>query len=107
MLFLSIAFGMWSLIYRSSASTLRVENARLHRDARSTWTAPALAMGLRALETGVPPPSSLAYKVTVTEAGETRYFRLTFEEVTPTRYTITCEPSDEDDISPDLPASFS
>ena len=106
MLFLTIALGMWSIVYRSAASTLRVESARLHRDARATWTAPAIAMGLRALETGTPPLTQLIYKVAVTNDGETRYFLLTFAEVNPTRWTVSCEATDEDDTSPDLPASF-
>src|SRR5690349_10893495 len=86
-LFLTIAFGIWAVVFRSCASVLRVEQARSHRATRTQWSMPATAAGLRLLETGNPPTSPYDCKLAVTQDSETRYFHLTFEEVSSTRYT--------------------
>src|SRR3954467_1526434 len=97
---------MWALAFRTSASALRVEEARSHRDARSTWTAPAMAAGLRLLETGRPPLDTYTCKLPLTQDSQTKYFLLAFDKIGPTRWTINVEPTDSEDPSPDAPATF-
>jgi len=106
LLFLAIAFAMWAVVFRSAGTTLRVEDARAHRDTRATWLAPATAAGLRLLETGVPPSDSYTCKLPITQDGQTRYFLLTFEKIGPLRWTLACAATDEDDDAPDAPATF-
>jgi hypothetical protein len=106
LLFLAVSFGAWAIVYRGSSTAQRVEEARAHRDVRSTWLAPAVAQGLRLLESGDPPTDPYACKVSLTQDGQTREFVLTFEKVGGVRWTINCEVADPDDVSPDAPASF-
>ena len=53
LLFLAVSFGMWAVLYRTSGSMIRVEQARVLRASRTEWSAPAVATGLRLLQTGV------------------------------------------------------
>ena len=106
LLFLTVAFGAWAVLYRGSASVLRVEQARTLRESRNTWTAPAMAAALRLLETGTPPADPYACKLTLTQQGQTRYFRLSFESIGIVRWTVTAAPTDTDDLAPDAPSTF-
>src|SRR5690348_9622286 len=78
LLFLVIAFGVWAIVFRGAATSLRVDVARSHREARSSQIAPAAAAGLRLLETGRPPADVYTCKLTLTQDGVTRYYRLTY-----------------------------
>jgi hypothetical protein len=106
LLFLAVAFGMWAMLFRSSATVLRFEQARTLRAGRANFAAPAMATGLRLLETGVPPSDPYACKVTLELDGVTRYYRLGFEQIAPNRWTIDASPTTEDDITADAPATF-
>ena len=106
LMFLTVAFAMWAIVFRSASTSLRLEDARAHRDTRATWLAPATAAGLRLLETGMPPSDSYECKLPITQDGQTRYFLLTFEKIGPLRWTVECEATDEDDDAPDAPATF-
>jgi hypothetical protein len=106
LLFLAVAFGMWAIVFRGSANALRVEEARAHRDARESWTAPATAAGLRLLETGRPPLDTYTCKLALTQDGLTRYFLLTYDKIGPTRWTLQCTPTDAADATLDAPATF-
>ena len=106
LLFLAMAFATWAVLFRSCASILRVEEARSHRETRSTWSAPAAATGLRLLETGTPPLDPVTYKLAVTRDDETRYFLLTFEQISPGRWTVQAAPTTFDADYPDCPAHF-
>ncbi len=105
-LFLTIAFGIWAVVFRSCASVLRVEQARSHRATRTQWSVPATASALRLLETGNPPTSPYDCKLAITQDTQTKYFHLTYEQVTSTRYTVSVAPSDADDVAPDAPSTF-
>lgn len=106
LLFLTIAFGIWAVVFRSCASVLRVEQARSHRATRTQWSMPATAAGLRLLETGNPPASPYDCKLAVTQDSQTKYFHLTYEQVSSTRYTLSVAPTDADDVAPDAPSTF-
>ena len=106
MLFVLFAFGAWAVLFRSCASVIRVEQARTLRDTRTTWSAPAVADGLRLLQTGVPPADPYVCKLALTQDSQTRYFQLTFTQVGPTRWTVTAAPTDADNPAPDCPESF-
>jgi hypothetical protein len=106
MLFLLFAFGAWAVFFRSSGSIIRVEQARVLRESRSQWSAPAGATALRLLQTGNPPSDPYSCKVTLTQDAETRYLLLTFEKVGPARWNFVVAPTDADDASPDAPATF-
>src|SRR5438132_1309871 len=101
MLFLAFAFGAWAVFYHTSASAIRVEEARSRRDTRTIWTAPAIAQGLRLLESGPPPSDPYSCKVTVSSDSETRYILLTYDKVASSRYTIAATPTDADNPAPD------
>src|SRR5688572_27771228 len=81
LLFLAIAFGMWAVLFRSAGSALRIDEARSHRAARAEWTASAVANGLRLLETGSPPSDPYVCKLSITQDAQTRWFRLTYEQI--------------------------
>ena len=106
LLFLLFAFSAWAVFFRSSGSSLRVEQARVLRASRDTFSAPAMADGLRLLETGSPPSDPYACKVTLTQDGVTKYFLLNYEKIGPTRWTLSCTATDADDLHPDKPATF-
>src|SRR3954466_6570446 len=80
LLFLTAVFGMWALVWHTSGSALRIEQARFLRSERVTWTASAAATGLRLLETGNPPTDIYECKVTLVTGDTTRYFRLRYEK---------------------------
>ena len=106
MLFLSFAFGAWAIFYHTSASAIRVEEARTERDTRSTWTAPAIAQGLRLLESGPPPSDPYSCKVTVASDSDTQYILLTYDQISTGRYKITAVPTTADNVAPSAPTSF-
>jgi hypothetical protein len=106
LLFILFAFGAWAVLFRSGASILRVEQARTLRDTRGTWSAPAMGAALRLLQTGDPPADPYACKLTLTQDGLTRYYRLNYEKIGPVRWTVTATITDVDDTSPDAPATF-
>ena len=106
LLFVVFAFGAWAVLFHSCGSVLRVEEARTLRETRSQWTAPAMAEALRLLQTGDPPADPYACKLTLTQDGQTRFFRLNYEKIAPFRWTVIASVSDADDTSPDAPATF-
>jgi hypothetical protein len=106
LLFLSVSFAVWASLYRSTAMSLRVEEACLLRSDRTQWLAPAVAEGLRLLETGDPPSSVYECKVAITRNGTTRWFRLGFTRESETRWLLSCDPVDADSILPEAPSSF-
>jgi hypothetical protein len=106
MLFLAIAFGMWAILHRSAATAIRFEQARVLRHGRNAFAAPAIAAGLRLLETGDPPGDPYACKLPITVDDQTRYFRLTYEQVSSGRWTVHAMPTTVDDAADDAPASF-
>jgi hypothetical protein len=106
LLFVLFAFGAWAVLFHSCGSVLRVEEARTLRDTRTTWSAPAMAQALRLLQTGDPPADPYACKLALTQDGDTRYFRLSYEKIGAVRWTVTAAVTDVDDISPDAPSTF-
>ncbi len=104
--FLAFAFGAWAIFYHSSASALRLQEARAMRDTRTTWTAPAIAAGLRLLQTGNPPSDPYSCKVTIASDSETHYILLTFDQITLGRYTLTASPTTADDPTHSAPSTF-
>ena len=102
----SFAFGAWAVLFHSCGSVLRVEEARTLRQSRAYWSAPAMAQGLRLLQTGDPPAEDYACKLALTEDGQTRYFRLAYEKIGPIRWTVTATVTEADDTAPDAPATF-
>jgi hypothetical protein len=106
LLFVVFAFGAWAVLFRSCGSVLRVEEARTLRDTRAVWSAPAMGDALRLLQTGDPPSDPYACKLTLTQDGQTKYYRLTYEKIGPVRWTVTAAITDVDDTSPDAPATF-
>ena len=106
LLFLMLAFGAWAVLFRTCASVIRVEQARCLRDTRSTWSAPAAATALRLLQTSTPAVDPYTCKLTITQDSQTRYFLLTFEKITPTRWTVTAAPTTADEDAPDCPTHF-
>jgi hypothetical protein len=106
LLFLAIAFGMWVVLFRSSGSILRVEQARVLRASRTQWSAPAMATALRLIETGTPPVDPYDCKLALTQDGVTKYFHITFEQLAPTQYRVQVVPTTSDDAAIDCPSSF-
>ena len=106
LMFLMLAFGVFAVIFRSSASSIRIEQARVLRQSRIEWTAPAIAQGLRLLETGAPPLENYQCIVTLTQGAQTKYFLLTFDHVSGTRWTLHCQPSPTNIGYPEAPATF-
>jgi len=106
LLFLALAFGAWVITFRSSATMIRLEEARVLRDFRTTWTAPATAAALRLLQTGNPPLDNYQCKLTLTQDEQTKYFLLTYEMLVGNRWTLKCEPCDSDAPYPAAPDSF-
>ena len=106
MFFLTVAFGMWAVLHRSAATVIRFEQARTLREGRNVFAAPAIAAGLRLLETGDPPADPYACKLPVTVDGQTRYFRLDYEQIAVGRWTVQASPTTIDDLAVDAPSSF-
>jgi Fibronectin type III domain len=106
LLFVLFAFGAWAVLFHSCGSVLRVEEARTLRQSRAYWSAPAMAQGLRLLQTGDPPADPYACKLALTQDGQTKYFRLTYAKIAPIRWTVTASITDADDTNPDAPATF-
>jgi hypothetical protein len=106
MLFLAVAFGMWAVLHRSAATVIRFEQARTLRAGRNVFAAPAIAAGLRLLESGSPPADPYACKLAVTVDAQTRYFRLNYEQIAVGRWTVQATPTTVDDLAVDAPASF-
>ncbi len=106
LIFLALAFAAWVLMFHSSATLIRVEQARMLEQSRATWTAPATAAGLRLLETGTPPLDDYQCKLTLTQNGQTRYFLLSYEKIADARWTLTCIPTVADNYAPDAPSTF-
>ena len=106
LLFLMISFGIWAVFFRSTASVVRIEQARVLRETRTVWDAPAVATGLRLLQTGLPPHDPYSCRVTLTNDSQTKYILLKFEKVAPVRWSITASPTTADDLSPDVPTTF-
>jgi len=106
MLFLLFAFGVWAVAFRASSSQLRVEQARVLRDSRTTFSANGSADAMRLLQTGDPPTDPYSCKLAVTEDGQTRYVLLTFARIGPSRWTVTSARTDESDPTIDAPATF-
>ncbi len=105
-LFLMNAFGAWAVFFHSSSSVIRIEQARLERETRTSWDAPAIAMAMRLLQSGMPPSDPYSCKVALAQDSQTRFVLLTFEQTTLTRWTVTAAPTNADNSSPDAPATF-
>ena len=106
MFFLAFAFGAWAVFYHSSAAALRLEEARSKRDTRTTWTAPAIAQGLRLLQTGNPPSDPYSCKMAIASDSETHYILLTYNQISLGRYTIAATPTTADDPTQAAPSTF-
>ena len=106
MLFLTVAFGMWAVLHRSAATVIRFEQARTLREGRNVFAAPAIAAGLRLLETGDPPADPYECKLPITVDGQTRYFHLAYEQVAVGQWTLSATPTTVDDLTIDAPATF-
>jgi hypothetical protein len=106
LLFLAAGFGMWVIMFRSSATLIRVEQARVLRDFRTTWTAAAAAQGLRLMESGDPPLDNYQCKLALTQEGQTKWFLLTYTKDNGQRWTLRTEPTTEDASYPVAPSSF-
>jgi hypothetical protein len=106
LLFLVFAFATWTIYFRSSASLLRVEQARVERETRDQWTAPAMAQALRLLQTGMPPTDPYSCKLELTQDGVTKYFLLSYERISAARWTVTAAPTTSDEVAVDAPSTF-
>jgi hypothetical protein len=106
LLFLVFAFAAWTVYFRGSASLLRIEQARVERETRDIWTAPAMAQALRLLQTGTPPTDPYSCKLELTQDGVTKYFRLSYEQVSSTRWQVTAAPTASDDVAVEAPDTF-
>jgi hypothetical protein len=106
MLFLAIAFGMWAILHRNAAMSIRFEQARVLRQGRNVFAAPAIAAGLRLIQTGNPPSDPYECKLPITVDEQTRFFRLKFTDISGGRWTVAATPTTVDDSAGDAPASF-
>ena len=106
MLFLTVAFGMWAVLHRSAATAIRFEQARTLREGRNVFAAPAIAAGLRLLETADPPTDPYECKLPITVDGQTRYFHLAYEQIAIGRWTVAATPTTADDVAVDAPNTF-
>jgi hypothetical protein len=77
LVFLILLFALWSTVYRSSASLLRIETNRVMQQTRDQGTMNAMAQALQLLQYSTPSDSSnpsrtqFTYGVTVTVASST------------------------------------
>jgi hypothetical protein len=106
LLFLVFAFAAWSVLFRSSTSLLRIEQARVVRETRDLWTAPAMAEGLRLLQTGMSPSDPYSCKLELMRDGETKYILLNYERISTNRWTVSATPTDSEDPAIDAPVTF-
>jgi fibronectin type 3 domain-containing protein len=106
LMFLAITFGLCVIMFRSSATLIRVEQARVLRQSRASWTAMAMGEALRLLESGTPPITTYQCKLSVTQSGVTKYFLLTYANGLGNQWTVSCAPSDASDTTIDAPLTF-
>ena len=105
MFFLAFAFGAWAVFYHSSAAACGWKR-RAEADTRTTWTAPAIAQGLRLLQTGNPPSDPYSCKMAIASDSETHYILLTYNQISLGRYTIAATPTTADDPTHAAPSTF-
>ncbi len=106
MLLILTTTAMAAVQMRYLNSALRIEQARQRSEAESRGPRLVLAIACARLEAGDPPSSGVSYQYTNAEASGSVVYRVSFQETSSDRWTITANPDPTAITLPTLPMQF-
>lgn len=106
MMLILTATAMAAVQMRHLDSALRIEQARQRSETRSRGPVTVLAIACARLEAANPPTSSVSYQYLHNDGIQSLLYRVTFQESTADRWTVTADPDPTATSLPTLPDSF-